>query len=96
MSFGIDDTNRARMAQWAKAETSSSRSAPVVGRNTGGSAAVTGHGLKHKGDGSFKAPRAVASSSESLGAVKPAKIHRDASFLSTAVSNKRDKFAKRT
>ncbi|PIL37226.1 hypothetical protein GSI_00919 [Ganoderma sinense ZZ0214-1] len=96
MGSRLDGTNRARMAQWAKFETSSSRAAPLVGRNTGGSAAVTGHGLKPKRDGSFKAPRAAASSSESSGAVKPTKISKGASFLSTAVSNKWGKSAKAT
>ncbi|KAI1796307.1 hypothetical protein LXA43DRAFT_1090374 [Ganoderma leucocontextum] len=86
MSFNIDETSRARMAKWAKSETSS-RTASVVGRNTGGSAAVTGHG-KSKAGGSFKAPRDTASSSV---AVKPTKINKGASFLS-AVPSRRDKF----
>ncbi|TBU59144.1 hypothetical protein BD310DRAFT_849988 [Dichomitus squalens] len=87
MSFGIDEANRARMAKWAKSETSS-RTAAVVGRNTGGSAAVTGHGKSKMGAGSFKAPRAAASSSVT---VKSSKISRGPSVLS-AVS-RRDKFA---
>ena len=87
MSFSIDEANRARMAKWAKSETSS-RTAAVVGRNTGSSAAVTGHGKPKMGAGSFKAPRATASSSA---AVKSSKISRGPSVLS-AVS-RRDKFA---
>ena len=68
----------------------------VVGRNTGGSTAVTGHGKAKaqsqgssggRDGGSFKAPRAAASGA---GTSKP-KLSKAPSVLS-AVSSRRDKF----
>lgn len=89
MSSSQDEVNRNRLAKWARFETSS-RTSAVVGRNTGGSTAVTGHASKPRGgDGSFKAPRDSAAPSA---VVKPNKISREASVLAKAVLNRRDKF----
>ncbi|KAI0750885.1 MRC1-like domain-containing protein [Daedaleopsis nitida] len=75
-------------ARWAKTETSS-RTAGVVGRNTGG-AAVTGHGKKAgAGSGSFKASRTAAASFSA--SAKSAKLAKAPSVLST-VSSRRGKF----
>lgn len=82
--------DRRRMAKWVKAE-SGSRAAGILGRSTGGSAAVTGHGKTKAGStGSFKEPRAPASSSASTGG--RSKVAKAPSVLS-AVSSRRAKFA---
>ncbi|KAI0375716.1 hypothetical protein BV20DRAFT_932382 [Pilatotrama ljubarskyi] len=89
----MDDADRVRMTRWAKSEAAS-RTAGILGRNNGGSAAVTGHGKSKaavSGSGSFKNSRASAASSSSAG--KPgAKIAKAPSVL-IAVSSRRDKFA---
>ncbi|KAI0677470.1 hypothetical protein C8Q78DRAFT_1002861 [Trametes maxima] len=82
---------RDRMTKWAKSETSS-RTAAVVGRNTGGSAAVTGHGKSKPGNGSFKASRSQASASAAASGKSNAKLAKAPSALS-AVSSRRSKFA---
>lgn len=81
--------DRRRMAKWVKAE-SGSRAAGILGRSSGGSAAVTGHGKAKAGSGSFKEPRAPASSSASKGG--RSKVAKAPSVLS-AVSSRRAKFA---
>ena len=78
-----------RLARWAKSEASS-RTSGIVGRNTGGSAAVTGHAKAKGGGGSFKAARTAASASTASGSSKP-KLGKAPSVLS-AVSSRRGKF----
>ncbi|KAH9899795.1 MRC1-like domain-containing protein [Cubamyces lactineus] len=86
----MGEGDRARLARWAKSENSS-RTAGVVGRNTGGSAAVTGHAKSKSGSGSFKGARPSAASSSTSGKSN-AKLAKAPSVLS-AVSNRRAKFA---
>ncbi|KAL1944220.1 hypothetical protein VTO73DRAFT_3405 [Trametes versicolor] len=85
----MGEVDRRRMAKWVKAE-SGSRAAGILGRSSGGSAAVTGHGKAKAGSGSFKEPRAPASSSASTGG--RSKVAKAPSVLS-AVSSRRAKFA---
>ncbi|KAI0650663.1 MRC1-like domain-containing protein [Trametes meyenii] len=80
-----------RMSKWAKSEMSS-RTAGVVGRSIGGSAAVTGHGKSKTGNGSFKASRSQASASAATSGKSNAKLAKAPSALS-AVSSRRNKFA---
>lgn len=87
-----------RLATWGKVEKASSRAGAVIGRNNGGSAAVTGHG-KPKAqaqagaagsrDGSFRGTRAATASGN---AKSNAKLAKAPSVLS-AVSSRRSKFA---
>ncbi|KAI0335542.1 hypothetical protein GY45DRAFT_1316888 [Cubamyces sp. BRFM 1775] len=86
----LGEGDRARLARWAKTENSS-RTAGVVGRNTGGSAAVTGHAKSKGGSGSFKGARPSAASSSTSGKSN-AKLAKAPSVLST-VSSRRGKFA---
>ncbi len=83
------EEDRRRMEKWVKAE-SASRAAGIVGRSSGGSAAVTGHGKEKAGGGSFKEPHPRASSSASTGG--RTKVAKAPSVLS-AVSSRRAKFA---
>ncbi|KAI0660906.1 MRC1-like domain-containing protein [Cubamyces menziesii] len=87
----LGEGDRARLARWAKSENSS-RTAGVVGRNTGGSAAVTGHAKAKGGSGSFKGARPSAASSSSTSGKSHAKLAKAPSVLST-VSSRRSKFA---
>ncbi|KAI9000938.1 MRC1-like domain-containing protein [Trametes punicea] len=77
-----------RLARWAKTENAS-RTSGVVGRNTGGSAAVTGHAKSKTGNSSFKGSRASASSSK---AGKASTTVAKAPSVLSAVSNRRNKF----
>ncbi|KAI0638262.1 MRC1-like domain-containing protein [Trametes polyzona] len=89
----VGKADLARLNTWVKSETSS-RTAAVVGRSTGGSAAVTGH-VKPKvgsGGGSFKGSRASASSSTAGNGKSGSKLAKAPSVLS-AVSSRRNKFA---
>ncbi|KAH9943365.1 uncharacterized protein BXZ73DRAFT_74336 [Epithele typhae] len=77
------------MAKWASRETSS-RTAGVVGRNTGGSAAVTGHAKsKASGGGSFKS---ASSASASAGPKRGMKIGKAPSMLTATTTSRRAKF----
>ncbi|KAI9063152.1 hypothetical protein FKP32DRAFT_1758266 [Trametes sanguinea] len=89
-SSRFSESDLSRLTHWAKTERSS-RTAGVVGRNTGGSAAITGHTKAKAGNGSFKASRASAASSSHTGKTGT-KVTKTASVLS-AVSSRRDKFA---
>ncbi|OSD04325.1 hypothetical protein PYCCODRAFT_1433706 [Trametes coccinea BRFM310] len=86
----FSESDLSRLTHWAKTERSS-RTAGVVGRNTGGSAAITGHTKAKAGNGSFKASRASAASSSHSGKTGT-KVTKTASVLS-AVSSRRDKFS---
>ncbi|KAH9846961.1 MRC1-like domain-containing protein [Lenzites betulinus] len=92
----MQERDRVRLATWGKVEKASSRAGAVIGRNNGGSAAVTGHG-KPKAqagaagsrDGSFRGTRAATASRN---AKSNAKLAKAPSVLS-AVSSRRSKFA---
>ncbi|KAI0832501.1 hypothetical protein BC628DRAFT_1346937 [Trametes gibbosa] len=90
------EQDRVRLMRWGKVEKASSRAGAVIGRNNGGSAAVTGHGKPKAGagsrDGSFRGTHGATAASTSGNTKSSAKLAKAPSVLS-AVSSRRSKFA---